>query len=80
LLGYVMRQALAVAIAGGVIGLLGSVVVARALEHLLFGVRAAEPVVYIIAAGALVVAALLASYGPARRAGASDPMIALRAE
>jgi putative ABC transport system permease protein len=80
LLSYVMRQALAVAIAGGVIGLVGSVFVARALEHILFGVRAAEPVVYVVAAGALVVAALVASYGPARRAGASDPMIALRAE
>ena len=80
LLAYVMRQALAVAIAGGVLGLAGSIFVARALQHLLFGVRAAEPLVYVFAAGVLVVAALVASYGPARRAGASDPMMALRAE
>jgi len=80
LLAYVMRQAFGVAVAGGLIGLTVSVFVAHALEHLLFGVRAAEPAVYVVAAGALLVAALIASYGPARRAGASDPMIALRAE
>jgi putative ABC transport system permease protein len=80
LLAYVMRQAFGVAAVGGVLGLAGSVIVARALQHLLFGVRAAEPLIYVTAAVALVAAAALASYGPARRAGASDPMLALRAE
>ena len=80
LLAYVMRQALAVALVGSAVGLAGSVLVARALEHLLFGVHAGEPLVYATAAGALVLATLVASYGPARRAGGADPMLALRTE
>jgi ABC-type antimicrobial peptide transport system permease subunit len=36
--------------------------------------------VYAVASAILVAAATLASYGPARRASAADPMIALRAE
>ncbi|MGH7618334.1 MAG: FtsX-like permease family protein, partial [Gemmatimonadaceae bacterium] len=80
LLAYVMRQTMGVAAAGGVLGIAGGILVARALQHLLFGVRAAEPLVYVFAAGTLVVAASIAGYGPARRASAADPMIALRAE
>jgi putative ABC transport system permease protein len=80
LLAYVMRQALSVAVAGGIVGLAGGVLVARALQHLLFGVNAGEPLIYVSAAVALVAAAAVASYGPARRASASDPMAALRSE
>jgi ABC-type antimicrobial peptide transport system permease subunit len=43
-------------------------------------VSADETPIYFVAAAVLVVAAILASYGPARRASAVDPMIALRAE
>jgi len=77
---YVLRQALVVAAAGGVVGLAGGALAARALEHLLFGVRAREPLPYASAAAAICVAALAASYGPARRAASVDPMAALRAE
>ena len=80
LLGYVMRQAIGVATVGAVAGLGGGALAARGLEHLLFGVRAAEPLVYVTAIAAIGVAALAASYGPARRARSVDPMIALRAE
>jgi predicted permease len=80
LLAYIMRQALAVAVVGAAIGLAGGVIVARSLEHLLFGVRAAEPFVYVSAAVVLVAAAAAASYGPAKRAARADPMLALRAE
>jgi predicted permease len=80
LLAYVLRQALGIAAIGAVIGLAGGVMVAQALQHLLFGVRAGEPFVYVVAAVALVAAAVGASYGPARRAGTSDPMLALRAD
>lgn len=80
LLAYVMRQTLGIVLVGGVLGIGGSILAARSLEHVLFGVRAAEPLMYVAAAGVLVAAALAASYGPARRAGSADPMTALRAE
>ena len=52
----------------------------RALARTLYGVSAAEPLVYVAAATVLVVAASFASFGPARRASSIDPMIALRHE
>ena len=76
----IMRQAAFLAVSGGVVGVLLGVVAARALAHTLYGVSAAEPLVYAAAAAVLVVAAAFASYGPARRASTIDPMIALRAE
>jgi putative ABC transport system permease protein len=80
LLAYVMRQMIGVATVGSALGVGGGILVARSLQHLMFGVRAAEPLVYVFAAGTLVLATIAASYGPARRASAADPMLALRVE
>jgi ABC-type antimicrobial peptide transport system permease subunit len=79
-IGLIMRQGAFLAVAGGIVGVLVGVVAARALAHTLYGVSAAEPLVYAAAAAVLVLAASFASYGPARRASTIDPMIALRAE
>ena len=46
----------------------------------LFGVTALDPVTYGTVSALLIAAALLASYIPARRAMAIDPVEALRAE
>ena len=78
--GLIMRQAAFLAVSGGIVGVVLGIVAARALARTLYGVSAAEPLVYVAAAAVLVVAASLASYGPARRASSIDPMIALRAE
>jgi len=78
--GLIMRQAAFLAVSGGVVGVVLGIVAARALARTLYGVSAAEPLVYVAAAAVLVVAASFASYGPARRASSIDPMIALRAE
>ncbi|HEY6448516.1 MAG TPA: ABC transporter permease [Acidobacteriaceae bacterium] len=65
---------------GVVIGLAGSIGTASAMGKLLFGVRSWDAETLGCVAGALVLAALLASYIPARRAAAVNPMDALRAE
>src|SRR5262245_51587896 len=77
---YVMRQGAVIAAAGAVAGTLSGIAAARMLSHSLYGVSASEPARYAVAVGALVLAAVLASYGPARRASGVDPMIALRSE
>jgi ABC-type antimicrobial peptide transport system permease subunit len=66
--------------AGIAIGLACSLAAATLLRGLLFGVRAADPGTLAEVAAVLGVAALLASYIPARRAASVNPVEALRAE
>jgi putative ABC transport system permease protein len=65
---------------GGAIGLPAAYALARGVESILYGVRAAD--VRTFAAGAAVMAAvsLLAAYPPARRAARTDAIEALRSE
>ena len=65
---------------GLMLGLLGSVVVARWLATLLFGVSPGDPVTLGTMAVVLMAAATAACVVPARRATRVDPMVALRAE
>lgn len=60
------------------IGLAASVVLTRALSSLLYGVSASDPITFGAISLLLICAAMLASYIPARRAAAVDPMEALR--
>jgi predicted permease len=78
--GHVLRQGAAIAVAGGAVGVIGGIAAARALAHSLYGVTASDPLLYVVGAGVLVIAGIGASYGPARRASAVDPMVALRSE
>jgi putative ABC transport system permease protein len=50
------------------------------MSSLLFGVKALDPLTYAAVSALLIFAAVLASYLPARRAMAIDPVEALRAE
>ena len=77
---HVLRQGAVMAVAGGAVGVIGGIAGARAFAHSLYGVTASDPLLYVIGAGVLVGAAIAASYGPARRASAVDPMVALRGE
>jgi ABC-type antimicrobial peptide transport system permease subunit len=52
----------------------------RSMSSLLFGVTPVDAATFAAAAGVLVVAALAASYLPARRAAAVDPVETLRAQ
>jgi ABC-type antimicrobial peptide transport system permease subunit len=76
----VVGDSLRLAAAGLGLGALGALVVGRALERLLFGVRGSDPVTFALTAVVLVGVAFAASYLPARRAMRTDPMEALRVE
>jgi ABC-type antimicrobial peptide transport system permease subunit len=79
-MGLVLRQGFALAIAGLAIGVAGSLTATRVLETLLYGVQPQDPVT-LGAVGALLFAiAVVASYTPARRAARVDPIDALRAD
>lgn len=66
--------------AGIATGALASLVLTRLMRSMLFEVHPLDPGVFIAAALTLAAFALLACYGPARRATRVDPLIALRCE
>jgi putative ABC transport system permease protein len=65
---------------GTLAGLGGGYLLARAIEGLLFQVSPADPVTLAIAALVIMLAGLLASWIPARRACRVDPVVALKTE
>jgi len=75
-----MGEGLALTVIGLAIGLVGALALARFLAGMLFGVRAGDPMTFVVVALILATVALLASYVPARRATRVDPMVALRHE
>jgi predicted permease len=79
-LAMVMRQGLTLALAGAVVGALLAALAARLLSGVIYGVSAADPVAWIAAFGALLLAAALANFIPARRAMRVDPVTALRVD
>jgi predicted permease len=76
----VLRQGLGMILAGIVVGVLGALAAGRLLQHMVEGMRPAEISTFAITIPVLVVAALFASFVPARRASRVDPMTALRQE
>jgi predicted permease len=76
----VIREALILAAAGIVLGVAGSAVGVRVLTRLLFQVRAENAPMFALAAGILMLTALLASLNPAWRAASVDPVRSLRSE
>jgi putative ABC transport system permease protein len=77
-IGDVLRRSLGLAAGGALVGVLGSLAVARLLRSLLLGVTPADPVAYAAAASCLLAAAGVAGYLPARRAARVDPATVLR--
>jgi predicted permease len=75
-----LRQGLGLTGIGAAIGLGAAISLTRLMKSLLFGISPLDPVTYAGVPFVLVTAALLASYLPARRAAAVDPVEALRAE
>ncbi len=80
LLGMFVRHGLWLAGVGAALGLVAAAGLTRLMSSLLFGVTALDPVTYAAVSALLIAAAVLASYLPARRAIAVDPVQALRAE
>jgi putative ABC transport system permease protein len=75
-----VRQGLLLAAVGAALGLVAAVVLTRLMSSLLFKTTALDPLTYATVSGILIMAAALASYLPARRATAVDPVEALRTE
>jgi ABC-type antimicrobial peptide transport system permease subunit len=80
ILGTVMRNAVAQLAAGLALGALLAPLMARVVSGGLVGLSPDDPVIYSIVFGLLVVASLLASWIPARRALRVQPATALRCE
>jgi putative ABC transport system permease protein len=66
--------------AGLLVGMLVYLGVARVLESMVYGIGPRDPVVVGVGLAVLLVAALLASWFPARRAAKLDPVDALRSQ
>jgi putative ABC transport system permease protein len=79
-LSLVLGQGFRLSLLGVGVGMIGALVVTRALSGLLYGVSAADPATLLGSAFVLGGVALLATYFPARRATTVDPIAALRAE
>jgi predicted permease len=75
-----VRQGLLLAAVGAVLGLVAAAGLTRLMSSLLFKTAALDPVTYAAVSAVLILAAALASYFPARRATAVDPVEALRTE
>jgi len=75
-----VRAAMVLTAVGTAVGLGAAAALMRLMRTLLFGISPLDPVTFTLVPLALVAAAALASYLPARRTASVDPVEALRAE
>ena len=80
LLRMFVRHGLRLVGIGAALGLVAAAGLTRLMSSLLFGVTALDPVTYTSVSALLIAAGVLASYLPARRAIAVDPIQALRTD
>lgn len=76
----VLRQGMAVALGGVLLGVAAALALTKVIAGLLFNVASRDPVVFAAVPLLLLGVAALATLLPARRASRVDPVIALRAE
>ena len=76
----IMRQGLALAGAGVLVGGLAALALTRLLKSQLFEISPMDPATYAIALSMLMAVAAWAAFLPAHRATRVDPVIALRHE
>jgi predicted permease len=79
-LTMLLREGMAPVVAGALVGTGASLLAARAIQSMLFGVSPSDPASVAGAPLLLTLVALLACYLPARRALGVDPIVALRDE
>jgi ABC-type antimicrobial peptide transport system permease subunit len=75
-----LQQGLRLSVVGVAIGLVAALALTRLMASLLFGIEPTDVVTYAAAIAVIFAAAALASYLPARRASAIDPVETLKAE
>jgi putative ABC transport system permease protein len=76
----ILREAFVLVAAGSALGIAGALIVGRSMQSLLVGVAPADPTSLAGAVLVLFAVAAVASYLPARRATAIDPVSALRSD
>jgi ABC-type antimicrobial peptide transport system permease subunit len=79
-LRLVVGQGARLAAVGVVVGIVGALGVTQFVKTLLYNVTPSDPLSFTLVASFLTAVAIVASYVPARRAMAVDPIIALRNE
>jgi putative ABC transport system permease protein len=77
-LQLIVREGLALGVAGSGIGVAGAFVLRRFLSLLLFGVSTLDPAIYAGLTAALLFAVFAACAGPGLRAARVDPVTSLR--
>jgi predicted lysophospholipase L1 biosynthesis ABC-type transport system permease subunit len=75
-----LLHGLALSAIGALLGLVAAIALGRLMSSLLFGIGPLDATAYVAALAVTIAAAALASYVPARRAAAIDPIETLRAE
>ncbi len=79
-LALVLRKGLILTTIGIALGLVGAAAATRSLQGMLFGITPLDPATFIAVSVMFGLVATFASYVPARRATAVDPVVALRSE
>jgi putative ABC transport system permease protein len=76
----IVRQGMAVASIGILVGIVAALALTRVLTGLLYEVTPTDPATFAAVAGLLAITALAACGGPALKAALVDPIVALRCE
>jgi putative ABC transport system permease protein len=76
----VLGASVRLTVIGLVLGLVGTLILTRTIESMLFKTPARDPVTLALVSVALFATALVASYAPARRVAQIDPAVTLRDE
>ena len=80
LVRLIIGQALRFTLPGCLVGLIAAAVTGSAIRSMLFGISPTDPLTLVAATLLLIATVLAGAYFPARRAGAVDPALSLRAE
>jgi ABC-type antimicrobial peptide transport system permease subunit len=78
IVALIVRQGMALAGLGALLGVVGALLASQAIAAMLFGISRFDPSTYFVAILLLAAVAALACVMPAWRASRIDPMVALR--
>jgi putative ABC transport system permease protein len=80
ILKIVLREGASIVVFGVVVGLIGSVMLTRFMQTMLFDIKPTDPITFGALTTLLALVALLACLVPAQRASRVDPLVSLRHE